>query len=137
MPVLQAEHQHVEPAKAAAVAEDDQHAGPEPGAVMQQQCDAHDATRHEPRALHEEDAQRDEQRAGHQALHIVLQAMPARDGKGVGSHERPTISRRCRPALDARWHGLRHNGATMPGFALFIGDHLARSVRGVPGAPPA
>jgi len=24
----------------------------------------------------------------------------------------------------------------MPGFALFIGDHLARSVRGVPGAPP-
>jgi hypothetical protein len=25
----------------------------------------------------------------------------------------------------------------MPGFALFFGDHLARSVRGVPGAPPA
>jgi hypothetical protein len=24
----------------------------------------------------------------------------------------------------------------MPGFALFIGDHLARSVRGRPGAPP-
>jgi hypothetical protein len=26
---------------------------------------------------------------------------------------------------------------TMPGFALFHGDHLARSVRGVPCAPPA
>jgi hypothetical protein len=30
----------------------------------------------------------------------------------------------------------RHNAASMPGFALFIGDHLARSVRGIPGAPP-
>jgi hypothetical protein len=30
------------------------------------------------------------------------------------------------------------NGLSMhPGFALFIGDHLARSVRGVPCAPPA
>jgi len=28
-------------------------------------------------------------------------------------------------------------GLPMHGFALFIGDHLARSVRGVPGAPPA
>ena len=32
---------------------------------------------------------------------------------------------------------VRHNGPHMPGFAIFFGDHLARSVRGVPGAPPA
>jgi hypothetical protein len=29
------------------------------------------------------------------------------------------------------------NRTFMHGFALFIGDHLARSVRGVPAAPPA
>ena len=58
------------------------------------------------------------------------------------------------PVCARRWHTAHYDGASsceplgsgpevplprshgMPGFALFIGDHLARSVRGRPGAPP-
>jgi hypothetical protein len=53
------------------------------------------------------------------------------------SGRRPAgVDARQARASPARRADPRHN-RPMPGFALFIGDHLARSVRGVPGAPPA
>jgi hypothetical protein len=48
-----------------------------------------------------------------------------REGPRAGPAERAPARRRV------------HNVSVHHGFALFIGDHLARSVRGVPGAPPA